>query len=113
MSETNDLHVLKIGKLVFLIFMMYSIFLQSTVHVYLIFVPLKPIRIIGGSDSWSSDNRSSTVLPSKSRHKYEKTYNIFNFWRTSKNVRDIDEEVKLAFFHEKVSFPVVDILTPC
>jgi hypothetical protein len=29
---------------------------------YLIFVPLKPIWIIGDSDSWSSDNWSSTVL---------------------------------------------------
>jgi hypothetical protein len=29
---------------------------------YLIFVPLKPMRIIGDSDSWSSDNWSSTVL---------------------------------------------------
>jgi hypothetical protein len=57
----KDLHVLKIGKLVLLNFMMYSIFLQSAI-VYLIFVSLKPIRIIGDSDSWSSDNQSSTVL---------------------------------------------------
>jgi hypothetical protein len=62
-------HVLKIGKLVFLIFMMYSIFLQSTVHVYLFFVPLKPIRIIGNSNSWSSDNRSSTVHPLSSQRR--------------------------------------------
>lgn len=46
----------------------------------------------------------ASLLPSKSRDKYEKTYNIFNSWRTSKNVRDINEEVMLAFFHEKVSF---------
>jgi hypothetical protein len=32
------------------------------VHMHLIFVPLKPIRIIGDSDSWSSDNWSSIVL---------------------------------------------------
>jgi hypothetical protein len=40
----------------------------------------------------------ASLLPSKSRDKYEKTYNIFNSWRTSKNVRNIDEEVMLAFF---------------
>jgi hypothetical protein len=46
----------------------------------------------------------ASLLPSKSRDKYEKSYNIFNSWRTSKNVRNIDEEVMLAFFYEKVSF---------
>jgi hypothetical protein len=45
----------------------------------------------------------ASLLPSKSRDKYEKSYNIFT-WRTSKNVRNIDEEVMLAFFYEKVSF---------
>jgi hypothetical protein len=51
--------MLKIAKLVFLIFMMYLLdFLQSTVPTCVFnFCPPKT-----DSDSWSSDNRSSTVL---------------------------------------------------
>lgn len=47
----------------------------------------------------------ASLLPHKSRDKYEKIYDIFCSWRTSKNVTDGNEEVMLAFFHEKVSFP--------
>jgi hypothetical protein len=56
-SETNDLHVLKIGKLERLIFMVYSIFFAIDCTCVFNFCPPKT-----DSDSWNSDNRSSTVL---------------------------------------------------
>mgnify|MGYP005985813769 CR=1 FL=1 len=49
----------------------------------------------------------AALLSSKSQEKYEKIYNIFDSWRTLKKVRNIDKEVMLAFFHEKISFNVL------
>lgn len=41
------------------------------------------------------------LLPHKSRDKYEKTFAVFKCWCKEKNVRNISEDVLLAYFAEK------------
>lgn len=47
---------------------------------------------------------SSSLLPLKSKEKYEKVYEIFCKWRMTKNALRTDESVMLAYFFEKVSY---------
>lgn len=47
---------------------------------------------------------SSSLLPVKSKERYEKAYNMFCEWRNTKNFKGIDENLMLAYFYEKVSY---------
>ncbi|KAF5280891.1 hypothetical protein FQR65_LT03040 [Abscondita terminalis] len=44
---------------------------------------------------------SSSLLPVKSKEMYEKSYSLFCQWRTRKAVKEIDQNVMLAYFFEK------------
>lgn len=46
---------------------------------------------------------SSSLLPQKSRDRYEKTYSQFCDWRKKKEVEGVDENIMLAYFFEKVN----------
>lgn len=43
----------------------------------------------------------NTLLPQKSRQKYENEYRAFQRWKTMKNVNGTSEKVLLAYFSEK------------
>ncbi|KAJ3646056.1 hypothetical protein Zmor_023667 [Zophobas morio] len=43
----------------------------------------------------------TSLLPAKSKEKYEKTYGVFCQWREAKKVKNLDENVMLAYFYEK------------
>lgn len=46
---------------------------------------------------------TSSLLPSKSKEKYEQCYRLFCQWRTNKKLHGNDENIILAYFYEKVS----------
>lgn len=45
---------------------------------------------------------TSYLVPIKSKLKYEKCYSNFGEWRVLKKITNVDENVVLAFFFEKV-----------
>ncbi|KAJ8912753.1 hypothetical protein NQ315_016709 [Exocentrus adspersus] len=49
----------------------------------------------------AAQEASSSLLPAKSKEKYQKVYEKFCQWRISKNVQKTDENVVLAYFFEK------------
>ncbi|KAJ3661600.1 hypothetical protein Zmor_005990 [Zophobas morio] len=44
-----------------------------------------------------------SLLPSKSRHLYEETYNLYRKWCSKKNVKLTSEESILAYFTTELS----------
>ncbi|KAJ8910322.1 hypothetical protein NQ315_012328 [Exocentrus adspersus] len=49
----------------------------------------------------AAQEASSSLLPAKSKEKYQKVYEKFCQWRITKNVQKTDENVILAYFFEK------------
>lgn len=47
---------------------------------------------------------SSVDLPSKSKNRYELTYQSFQKWQESSNMNSVDENVLLAYFQEQSTF---------
>lgn len=57
-----------------------------------------PTQIINAADA-----ATSSLLPEKSKGRYEKAYDEFSTWRLEKHVQQLNESVLLAFFYEKVT----------
>jgi hypothetical protein len=49
----------------------------------------------------------SSLLPVKSKERYEKVFDLFCEWRNAKKVKQIDENVMQAYFYEKVSYLIL------
>lgn len=48
-----------------------------------------------------TNNAIQTLVPAKSRNRYEKVYKRFEDWCSSKKFRDISEKIWLAYFAGK------------
>jgi hypothetical protein len=60
----------------------------------------------------SANNVYSSLLPTKSRHLYEKTYKEFDTWCIEQNITDYTEPVLLAYFLNIVQKGLIASLWP-
>ena len=50
----------------------------------------------------AANKAKASLLPTKSKLRYERTYNIFKEWLVSKKIKeDINETILLAYFNER------------
>jgi hypothetical protein len=55
----------------------------------------------------AAQEASASLLPVKSKERYEQVFDLFCEWRNAKKVKEIDENVMLAYFYEKVTYLIL------
>lgn len=52
----------------------------------------------------NAQKATESLLPFKSKERYEKEYEIFKIWQSQHEIATVNETVLLAYFQELVSF---------
>jgi hypothetical protein len=56
-----------------------------------------------------SHEASAKLMPTKSAARHEKEYQVFSQWKERHGLRQVEENVMLAYFLDAVSFLIIEI----